>query len=290
MAGPVEAVLHELQAVERRLADLYSALGQIPRQPTLSLEPPPPVFASEAGPQMMESREAVAAVGQPWTEEIVLDLSRPRDRERVPMRLPMATILTVRNLSELEGVSVTAWLDDPSGPGFALLEYRTLQFQFAFRYLFVSHDAYQGRKLRLQVSTARLVRAEPKDQGQITVVTSVQTGGVATEATLAELRNVLAPNAGRRFVLDLTVDHTDLSLANALGLTPPIPGVALTILRLGSASWSMKVLPASRYPDTWQSTDFNEGAQLVGLFEDVLFSNPATAGATPAIFAVAMRL
>ena len=290
MAGPVEAVLHELQQVERRLAALYEAVGQIPRQPTLSLQPPPPVFASEAGPQILESREAAAAIGQPWTEEILLDLSQPRDRARVPMRLPLATVLTVRNLSELEGVSVTAWLDDPSGPGFALLEYRTLQFQLAFRYLFVSHEAYPGRRLRLQVSTARLMRAEPKDQGQITVVASVQAGGVATEATLAEMRNVLAPNAGRRFVLDLTVANTDLSLAQALGMAAPIPGVGLTILRIGSAAWTMRLLPSTRYPDTWQSTDFNEGAQLVGLFDDILFSNEATAGATPAIFSVALRV
>lgn len=290
MAGPLEAVLHELQQVERQLANLYGALAQVPQEPTLRLASPPPVFGGEVGPQATGPEAPGATIGQPWTDDIVLDLSQARDRERVPMRLPMASVLTVKNLSELEGVSVTAWLDDPSGPGFDLLAWRALQFSVAFRYLFISHAAYPGRRLRLQVATTRLVRAEPKDQGQITVVASVQTGGVATESTLSELRNVLAPNSGRRFALDLTVAHTDLSLAQALGMAVPIRGVGLTILRLGSANWSMKLVPPSRYPDTWLSTDFNEGAQLIGLFDDILFSNAATAGATPAIFSVALRV
>lgn len=277
MAAPVEAVLHELQEVERRLATLQGLL--IPSDGLALL------------PGIDEALRLLrpAMPGEPWTEEITIDLSQARDRERIPFRLPLPTTLTVRNLSELDGVTVWAWLDDPTGPGFSLLDYRVLQFRQAFQEFYVSHDPYPGRQLRLQLTSFRLVRAEPKDLGRILVETSAQ-ATVATEVTLAELRNALVPNALRRFALDLTQAHADFSLAAALGLTPPIPGVGLTINRLGGAAWSMRLLPASRHPDTWLSSDFNEGARLEGPFEDVLFTNAASAGASPAIFAVSLRV
>lgn len=268
MAGPTEAVLHELQEVERRLAGvqgLLTGLDSLLRP----LEPGIP--------------------GEPWTEEIALDLSEARDQERIPFRLPYPTTVAIRNLSELDGVSVQAWLDDPTGPGFPLLDYRVLQFRQAFQELYLSHASYPARLLRLQLTSFRLLRAEPADLGRILVKTSAA-ATVATEVTLAELRNVQAPNAVRRAALDLTVAHTDLSVASLLGLTAPMPAVGLTILRLGTADWSMKIAPTSRNPDTWLSSDFNEGAQLVGPFDDLLLSNAASAGAAPAIFSVSLHV
>lgn len=245
MAGIEEALLHEIQRLDRKIGDVQSLLA--------------PRLGFPTGP------EAQVGPNEPWTEELDLDLSESRDRELVRMRLPSAISIVVRNPADLDGVSITAWLDDPSGPGFQLLDYRVLQFRFAFRYLYLSHGAYAGRRLRLQLSGLRLARVEPRDIGLMTV-------GVRLE-----LENDLV-----RAAIDLTVARNN----QPLGLA----GTSLFIADIGGADWQMRL--SSPTASLIYSTDLGARFTIEDLaFSEIYFTNAAApAGTAPVIFLIGRRV
>lgn len=197
-----------------------------------------------------------------------ISLERARDRQLVWSGAPGWEIVAVLNASELVGLDVRMTVDDPNAVPMPLSELQVIPWPGGVTRLYLSHPAYPGRVLQLGLWPA----------GALPVLS--RPGVVQLEGQ---------PNSARRFELDLTQQHDGLSLAQALGMET-LTGVQLVVLRLGGGPWSMQFEPAWQYPDVWYSSDLNEGAEFSGAFSDVRFTNIATAGADPAIFAVGLRV
>lgn len=252
-------------------------------------------IGTAVGPVTLPFREPAPAPVRPPDPVILppIALDRPRDRELIyAAPAPVYTAVVALNSADLAGADLQLAIDDPNATPLPLQELQVLPVPAGVRRIYLSHPAMTGKVLRLALFPTGMVPVLARP-GTVTVQLPGQ-DNVASESTLLEVRDALArlpvrATASRRVQVDLTVDHSDWSLVTAGGLVAPVQGVALTVLRLGSAPWSIRFQPAAAHPDVWYSTDFNEGTMFEGDFTDVWLSNVATAGATPAVISLALR-